>query len=646
MKNLILLLSAIFTYFVHNTLSAQSLTVEYSKIGIRATIPVQFKDASGIDGSWIGLYREADLDGNYLSYININHLLNGEIVFNGLTTTGVYNFRLFQDGGYTKIATSNSFLVVQGMIIDSSFGKSGLFTWDASQNTLFNGAKVIRLTNDGKLLVAGTSKTVRFSPNGDEDNDFLVCKLDQNGKLDPSFGNAGKLKRSFDKVYLKEVKAMSIQDDGKIIIGGNGLLKEGLFSVIVMIRLLENGQVDATFGENGEVPYNFVYGGEPPYYSADELRCMEMTPDQKILVGGGSIVSGAFAPGRPFIGRFLSNGMIDLSFGSSGMITPLDSFSWRAYVESIIPPVLGGDGSFIAIATAVAQFAANHQLLYKFNSKGEYDQTFGKGKPIVERRPGVINETYSKQILPMDDGGILMMGGNYIWSMWLIKRSAFDGSNYPDFGNQGMVTCDPAEQEIPAGMFINKNNINIAYAGNARQLSMSRYNLKGELDVVFGHPYYEFIDPTGGFIDYNVQSVLQQTKDRYIMAGYARFYSSPHFETFVMAFKDNPAVFTGTNEERIPEKIGLIQNYPNPFHLNTTIPFKVDGTSQVQMELYNLQGTKLGLLYEGKLNSGYYEVEIPNSFFRDELLSGEYVYSLNVKNDNGTQRLSKILIVR
>ncbi|MBK9641774.1 MAG: hypothetical protein IPO72_10925 [Saprospiraceae bacterium] len=47
---------------------AQSLTIKYSKVGLRALIPVEFKNASGVDGSWIGVYRESDPDGNYISY--------------------------------------------------------------------------------------------------------------------------------------------------------------------------------------------------------------------------------------------------------------------------------------------------------------------------------------------------------------------------------------------------------------------------------------------------------------------------------------------------------------------------------------------------------------------------------------------------
>ncbi|MBK9641772.1 MAG: hypothetical protein IPO72_10915 [Saprospiraceae bacterium] len=121
-------------------------------------------------------------------------------------------------------------------------------------------------------------------------------------------------------------------------------------------------------------------------------------------------------------------------------------------------------------------------------------KSFGNGKPVVEKRPGFHNETYSKRILNFPDGEVLMYGGSDIFAPWLIKRSATSGSNIPDFGNLGLVICDPAELEVPGGIFIDNDRISIAYTGNGRQLAMSRYNLKGELDIVFGHPYFEFTD--------------------------------------------------------------------------------------------------------------------------------------------------------
>jgi hypothetical protein len=310
---------------------------------------------------------------------------------------------------------------------------------------------------------------------------------------------------------------------------------------------------------------SFRHDGEAPSLLADELKCLEITTDQKIIIGGGSISSAPFAPGRPAIRRFLPNGMYDSSFGAVGLVTPLDSINWRGYIESIIPPTASGDGSFLAIGTARAQFGANHQLLYRFDNFGSYVKSFGNGKPVVERRPGIHNETYSKRILTHPDGNVLIYGGSDIYAPWLTKRSASTGLNIPEFGNQGLVICDPAELEVPAGVFIDKSKISIAYTGNGRQLAMSRYNLEGILDVVFGHPFFEFTDQSGTFIEHNVADVIKQNEERYVMIGTARYYNPPHYEMYAIAFKDNPAVFSKVDEQETSTQNQLQQNFPNPF---------------------------------------------------------------------------------
>ncbi|MBK8641673.1 MAG: delta-60 repeat domain-containing protein [Saprospiraceae bacterium] len=171
---------------------AQSLTIKYSKVGLRALIPVEFKNASGVDGSWIGVYRESDPDGNYISYQYINNLTSGELTFPGFKSSGVYNFRLYRDGVIIRLQQVLLFLVVEGMVIDNSFGDNGIFKWDASGAKLANGAKAVRLTKDGQLIIAGDVKNGKVSTNGAETVDFTVVKLGVDGLLDPSFGMNGK----------------------------------------------------------------------------------------------------------------------------------------------------------------------------------------------------------------------------------------------------------------------------------------------------------------------------------------------------------------------------------------------------------------------------------------------------------------------
>jgi hypothetical protein len=56
-----------------------------------------------------------------------------------------------------------------------------------------------------------------------------------------------------------------------------------------------------------------------------------------------------------------------------------------------------------------------------------------------------------------------------------------------------------------------------------------------------------------------------------------------------------------------PEKINLQQNYPNPFNPQTTIKWSMPLSGIVSLEVYNLQGQLVELLFNGQLEAGIHE---------------------------------------
>ncbi len=518
---------------------------------------------------------------------------------------------------------------------------------------MFNGVAAARNTTDGKIILAGCVKNGKLSTNGEEVVDFTLMKLDRNGMPDRDFGNQGRViltpRSSFFQVYPKTCKAVAIQKDGRILVGGDAVVTfpdNSLGYLITLVRVNADGSLDESFADKGTLIYHFTYDGEiGKVQVSDELKCIEVMPDQNIMVGGGSILSTPFAPGRPFIGRFLPNGMYDGNFGTVGIITPLDSFSWRAFVESIVPDP-SSNGGFYAIATARAQFGFNHQILYKFNGRGQYDPVFGNGKPVVERKPGINNETYSRKLIQTDDGELLYGGGSDAFFLWMAKRSSNSGILISSFGQQGLSVCDPAELEVPGGMVADKNHIYLAYTGNDRQLGIARFDAKGIPDVVFGYPYYEFKDRADIYIEYKITDLIRQDKDRYVVVGWARHFNPPHYETFAFAFKDNPAVFTGLEDEKVEPMAELYQNYPNPFDGWTHIPFRISATAEVSLEIYDLQGVRLGSMDQGTLERGYHEIMLNKNSGLIHTAPGNYLFSLVVRQGAKTARQSKMFLIK
>jgi hypothetical protein len=57
----------------------------------------------------------------------------------------------------------------------------------------------------------------------------------------------------------------------------------------------------------------------------------------------------------------------------------------------------------------------------------------------------------------------------------------------------------------------------------------------------------------------------------------------------------------------VPEILSLKQNYPNPFNPQTTIKWSMPLSGIVSLEVYNLQGQLVELLFNGQLEAGIHE---------------------------------------
>lgn len=75
---------------------------------------------------------------------------------------------------------------------------------------------------------------------------------------------------------------------------------------------------------------------------------------------------------------------------------------------------------------------------------------------------------------------------------------------------------------------------------------------------------------------------------------------------------------------QIPHEFTLMQNYPNPFNPETIIRFHLGRSAAVRLEIFDLTGRLVTMLYEGRLQAGEHQV----LFRGDNLASGVYFYRL------------------
>lgn len=89
----------------------------------------------------------------------------------------------------------------------------------------------------------------------------------------------------------------------------------------------------------------------------------------------------------------------------------------------------------------------------------------------------------------------------------------------------------------------------------------------------------------------------------------------------------------------IPASYGLAQNYPNPFNPSTVISYRLPGSGDVTLKVYDLLGREVATLVNEEKPSGTYEV----TFDASGLSSGVYYYQ--IKTD-GYLETKKMILIR
>jgi hypothetical protein len=96
---------------------------------------------------------------------------------------------------------------------------------------------------------------------------------------------------------------------------------------------------------------------------------------------------------------------------------------------------------------------------------------------------------------------------------------------------------------------------------------------------------------------------------------------------------------------QLPQQFRLGQNYPNPFNGETIIPLELPQRSSVKIELFNVQGRSLGLIFEGIKDAGWPKIRYNSS----NLASGVYfcrVMAEGLEHSGKYQGVAKMLLLK
>jgi len=91
----------------------------------------------------------------------------------------------------------------------------------------------------------------------------------------------------------------------------------------------------------------------------------------------------------------------------------------------------------------------------------------------------------------------------------------------------------------------------------------------------------------------------------------------------------------GAVSARMPDEIGLLPAYPNPFNPETQLRLSLPEAGYVTLIIYDAQGRIVARLYDGWYPAGYHEV----TFGAQGLPSGIYFARLTAEQVQQTQKL-------
>ena len=385
--------------------------------------------------------------------------------------------------------------------LDLSFSDGGRMITDFGST---DSGRSIAIQNDDKILVAG------YAWISGQGYNFALARYTADGRLDPSFGDDGKLTTDFDG-GTDYARAVVVQSDDKILVVGQAY--NGSNYDFALARYDEDGSLDTSFGTDGMVT--------TPIDNGDDMAYAVAIHSDKIIVAGRSHNGSNYDFALARYNR--SNGSLDTSFETNGKYTFAigaghdDAFAMT--VDSNGDILVAGrshNGSNYDFAVACYDVSENG-LSGTFGTGGKTTFSFGSGN----------DEAYAMVLLEGDDQ--LLVAGEALTSYsydFAVARLIYDGVDDGDldtsFGSGGKVTTDfpgadslhgtvvQADQKIVAAGY--------AYVDGDYDFTLSRYNSDGTLDTTFAGDGKQITDFDTDSADY-AYDVAMQPDQKIVVVG-------------------------------------------------------------------------------------------------------------------------------
>jgi len=404
----------------------------------------------------------------YLCKINSDGSLDSTFDIGTGFSNFVYSIEIQNDG---KILVGGTFFTYNGVTVN----RIVRLNTDGSLDSTFvtgTGFNVfifkIAVQNDGKILVGGSFTTYKDLTQN------RIVRLNTDGSLDSTF--------DIGTGFNNTVREILIQNDGKILVGGNFTTYKGLTQNRI-VRLNTDGSVDATF----DIGTGFN----------NSVGAIEIQNDGKFLLVGSYTTYKGLTQSR--IARLNTDGSLDSTFGiGTGFDNPVTAIKLQT------------DGKILIVGTFFTYNGVTVNRIVRLNTDGSRDFTFVTGTGF--------NGTFVNDIAIQSDGKIIV-GGDFTTYNGLsrsriirLDTNGVADKVFPSFNSTIETIKILSDEKILLG-----GNFSEIYTTPASRLL--KINSDNSLDLNFNLENEFNSLSTFPFSPSSVFSQLRQTDGKFIFSG-------------------------------------------------------------------------------------------------------------------------------
>jgi len=349
---------------------------------------------------------------------------NGVKTDGGANDDAIFDLKCNEDNsilvvGKTEIASGN----VDGVlakyndagVIDTGFATNGKVI---SGLTLNDKAYKMVKDSSGNIYLTG------YITDSSNHRRAVVAKYNSNGQLDTTYGSGGSFITG-SVGYDAQGTSIALDSNGKIVFGAT-LKNSSSHWTVAVVRLNTNGTPDTTFGTNGAV----IFGGA----SYNILYDIAIDSVGNILAVGWTKNSNKDVA----LARITPSGTLDTTFGTNG-VAILDSGSGDDEGKAI---KIDSSGHII-----VAGQSAGGMSIARFNSNGSLDTSFGTNGVVVYS--SAISDAYDLVIDSNNNILVAGVVGEFapVKILMAIWKYDITGNPVTSFGNNGLAKFDAGEHK-------------------------------------------------------------------------------------------------------------------------------------------------------------------------------------------------------